>query len=114
TLPLIAKILPASAGVMSGGITQRVLGASFALLSGSLIGRFGIKDTDARNAFVTGAAASALVEAIFPGKMGSLLGKLPIIGGWIAPAASPVQGIAGLFGTDSLGAYVQAPGYQGV
>lgn len=114
TLPLIAKVLPASAGVMSGGITQRVLGASFALLSGSLIGRFGLKDIDARNAFVTGAAASALVEAFFPGKMGSLLGKLPLIGGWIAPAASPVQGIAGLFGTDSLGAYVQAPGYQGV
>jgi hypothetical protein len=113
TLPLIAK-LPGASGAMSGGIVQRVLGASYAILAGSIIGKLGLKDQDSRNAFVTGAAAAALVEAVFPGRLGALLAKLPVIGGWIGPAASPVQGIAGLFGTDDLAAYVQAPGYQGV
>jgi hypothetical protein len=115
TLPLVAKI-PGMSGAMSGGMVQRILGAGFAILSGSVIGRFGLKDQNARNAFVTGAAASALIEAVFPGRIGALLGKIPLVGGWIAPIASPVQGIAGLFGTDDLamGAYVLAPGYQGV
>jgi hypothetical protein len=115
TLPFVAKI-PGMSGAMSGGIVQRILGAGFAILSGSVIGRLGLKDQNARNAFVTGAAASALIEAVFPGRIGALLGKIPVVGSWIAPIASPVQGIAGLFGTDDLamGAYVQAPGYQGV
>ena len=121
TLPLLAKIPvvgPKISGVMGKAIVQRVVGASFALLAAGVVGKFGVKDPAKRSAFITGAAAAALIEAVFPGRASSLMGRIPVIGHYIAPVASPVQGIAGLFGTDDLagigfGAYVEAPGYQG-
>ncbi len=117
-MPLIAKI-PGAAGVLGGGMAQRVIGASFALVAGGVAARVALKDTDARNAAVTGAAAAALIEAIFPGRLAAMIARSPLpasVTSQIAPAASPVQGLAGMFGTDDLamGAYVQAPGYQGV
>lgn len=112
------RFLPAMvANAMSKGIVQRVVGASFALGTGSLIARFAIKDRDTKQAFVTGVAAAALVEAIFPGRVAGLLANVPVVGGLLAPKASPVQGLAGLFGSDELagvGAYVDASAYQGV
>jgi len=121
TLPylgMIPVVGPKISAAMGKATVQRVVGAAFALLSAGVVGKFGIKDAAKRNAFITGAAAAALVEAIFPGKASSLMYKIPVVGGFLAPVASPVQGMAGLFGTDDLagigfGAYVEAPGYQG-
>ena len=114
-MPLLANI-PGVSNAMGGGMVQRVVGASFAIVTGGVVGRFAIKDAGSRNAFVTGAAAAALVEAIFPGRVAGLLAQVPVIGQYIAPVASPVQGLAGLFGTDDLagiGGYLVAPNYQG-
>jgi hypothetical protein len=111
-MPLLARI-PGVSAAMGGSIVQRVVGASFALLSGSVVAKFGLKDAASRNAFVTGAAAAALIEAIFPGRIAQTLANVPVIGGFLAPAASPVNGLRGLFGTDDLAAYVDAPSYQG-
>jgi hypothetical protein len=118
TLPLLAK-LPVVGGyvaqAMGNSTAQRVVGAGFALLAGSAAG-FAVKDSGSRKAFVTGAAAAAIIEAIFPGRASALLARIPVVGQYISPIASPVQGIAGLFGTDNLaaiGAYVESPAYQG-
>lgn len=102
------------AKVMSKGLVQRVVGASFALLTGGVVARFALKSPQARAAFVTGTAAAALIEAVFPGRVASLLARLPVVGGLVAPQASPVNGLAGLFGSDELAGYVDAPSYQGV
>jgi hypothetical protein len=118
-MPLLAKI-PGVSGVMTGGIAQRVVGASFALITGTVVGKLALKDQDSRNAFVTGAAAAALVEAIFPGRIAGLMSNVPVVGNMLAPQASPVQGLAGLFGYtlnpayQGVGAYVSSPAYQGV
>ena len=101
---------------MSGGIVQRIVGAAFALVSGGAIGRFAIKNPAQRNSFITGTAAAVLVEAAFPGKIASLLVNVPVVGPFFAAHASPVAGLAGLFGTDDIagiGAYVLAKNYQG-
>lgn len=122
--PLIAKI-PGAGVVLSTGIGQRVVGAALSLLIGGLVGRTAIKDQGSRTAWQTGVAAAALVEAIFPGRAAGYLAQLPVIGPMLAPMASPVQGLAGLYGLgayveapayqgDGIGAYVSAPGYQGV
>ena len=111
-MPLLARI-PGVSGAMGKSVVQRVVGAGFALLSGSVVAKFAVKDVAARNAFVTGAAAAALVEAIFPGRLARVMSNIPVVGGFLAPAASPVNGLRGLFGTDDLAAYVEAPSYQG-
>ncbi len=111
-MPFIAKI-PGVSAAMGGGVVQRVIGASFTLLSGSVLGKIAVKDQASQNAFATGVAAAALIEAIFPGRIALLLSNVPVVGGLLAPAASPVNGLRGLFGTDDLAAYVDAPSYQG-
>ncbi len=118
SMPLLAKI-PGVTNAMSKSVVQRVVGASFALVSGGVVASVALKDRDARAAWVTGTAAAALIEAIFPGRLAGLIASAPLpaaVTAAVAPAASPVQGLAGMFGTDDLamGAYVQAPGYQGV
>ncbi len=113
----IAKIAPnLIPAAMSKGIVQRVVGASFALITGGVIANFALKG-DNKKSFMTGTAAAALIEAIFPGRIAGLLQGVPVVGAMIAPQASPVQGLAGLFGSDELagiGAYVDASAYQGV
>lgn len=127
-MPLASKI-PGVSNAMSGGILQRVVGAAFALIAGGVVGKVAIKDPSARNSFVTGTAAAVLVEAIFPGRIAALLTNVPVVGNFFAAHASPVAGLAGLFGTNdlagigeyviarnnqsSLGAYVQMPGAAG-
>jgi hypothetical protein len=113
---LLNKFAPSiTANVMSNDIAKRVVGASFALAVGGTVAKFAIKDSGARASFVTGVAAAALVEAIFPGRFASLLANVPVIGPMLAAQASPVSGLFGLYGSnDALAAYVSAPGYQGV
>ena len=119
TLPYLAKapvVGPAIANAMGKAIVQRIVGAGFALLAGGVIGKVALKDKSKHVPFVTGVAAAALAEAIFPGRFAALVAQVPVVGGFLAPVASPVQGIAGLFGTDDLaaiGAYVESPAYQG-
>lgn len=115
-LKATASMMPASIATALGtGIVQRVVGASFALLAGGLIARFGLKSPESKTAFITGTAAAALAEAVFPSQVGAFFSGLPYIGPWFAGLnASPVSGLAGLFGTDELAAYVQSPAYQGV
>lgn len=117
----LSGVMPdAVAKAMANDIVQRVVGASFALVTGGLVAKFAIKNPQAKAAFVTGTAAAALFEAIFPGRVAKLLADVPVIGGMIGPKASPVQGLAGLFGYYStpgyqgVGEYVDAPSYQGV
>jgi hypothetical protein len=114
-MPIASKI-PFVASQMSGGMVQRLVGAAFALVSGGVVGRFAIKDAGARNSFITGTAAAVLIEAIFPGRIAAQMSRVPVVGNFFAAHASPVAGIAGLFGTDDLagiGAYVLARNYQG-
>jgi hypothetical protein len=117
-LGVTGSLLPdAVKTAMSKGIVQRVVGASFALLAGGLVAKFGVKPGGDRTSFVTGTAAAALIEAIFPGALAQRLHTLPIVGPWIQLPASPVAGLAGLFGSDELagfGTYTQNPAYQGV
>ncbi len=117
-MPLLAK-LPYVSTAMANGIVQRVVGGSVALLVGGAVGRVAVKSQEGRNAWITGVAAAAVIEAIFPGRLAGLLARAPLpaaVTNAVAPAASPVQGLAGMFGTDDLamGAYVSAPAYQGV
>lgn len=119
-MPYLAKI-PGVSTAMSNGIVQRVVGGSVALLVAGVVGKFALKSKpEARNAWVTGAAAAALVEAIFPGRLAGLLTQIPMpavaqpVVAQAAAQASPVQGLMGLFGTNDLAAYVQSPAYQGV
>ncbi len=114
----LAKFAPSlvPAGALSKGWVQRVVGASSALLVGGAIAKFALKGQNQKT-FVTGTAAAALFEALFPGRIAGLLVNVPVIGKIMAPQASPVQGLAGLFGSDELagiGAYVDASAYQGV
>ena len=112
---LLNKVAPgAMASVMSKGIVQRIVGASFALVAGGVVGQFAIKKPASRAAFITGTAAAALAEALFPGRVASIARDLPIVGQYIVVPASPVQGLMGLYGSDMLAAYVEAPAYQGV
>lgn len=115
---LLARFAPSivPSAQLGKGLVQRVVGASFALLTGGLVANLALKGSN-KAAFVTGTAAAALFEALFPGRIAQQLANVPVIGPILAPQASPVQGLAGLFGSDSLagiGAYVDAPGYQGV
>jgi hypothetical protein len=112
---LLAKTVPSivPSGVLGKGMAQRVVGAGFALVTGGLVAKFALKG-NTRQAFVTGVAAAALVEALFPGRVAKALANVPVVGGILAPQASPVQGLAGLFGTDDLAAYTENPAYQGV
>lgn len=112
----LAAYLPTSvAGALGTGLIQRVVGAGFSLLAGGLVARFAIKDRDAATAFIVGTAAASLAEAVFPAQVGSFFASLPVVGGWFSGFnASPVSGLAGLFGSDELAAYVQSPAYQGV
>jgi len=114
----ISKIAPSllPSAALGKGVVQRVVGASFALLTGGLVAKFALKG-ESQKSFMAGTAAAALVEALFPGRIAGLLQGVPVIGAVIAPQASPVQGLAGLFGSDELagiGAYVDASAYQGV
>jgi hypothetical protein len=110
----MAKVAPSLLpSALSKGAVQRVVGASFALVAGGIVARFAVPQTG-RGAFITGTAAAALVEAIFPGYLRSKAAELPVVGGWFRSVpASPVQGLMGMFGTDMLAAYVESPAYQG-
>ena len=112
----LASYLPTSvAGALGTGMVQRIVGAGFSLLAGGLVARFAIKDRDSATAFIVGTAAASLAEAVAPSQVGSFFAGLPLIGGWFSGFnASPVSGLAGLFGSDELAAYVQSPAYQGV
>jgi len=117
-LGLLNKFAPSivPSAQLGKGMVQRVVGASFALLTGGLVAKLALKG-QTRTAFATGVAAAALVEALFPGRMAQALQNVPVVGKMLAPQASPVQGLAGMFGSDSLagiGAYVEAPSYQGI
>ncbi len=111
---IIARIAPSIIPTaMSSGIVQRVVGASFALVAGGLVGRFAVPAGD-RKAFITGVAAAAVIEGVFPGFLRAKLAGLPMVGSWFAAMpSSPVQGLMGMFGTDMLAAYVESPAYQG-
>ena len=112
---LLNKVAPAAiAPIMSNGIAQRVIGASFALLAGGLAGKIAVKKPADRLAFVTGTAAAAIAEAFFPGALASKIAQLPIVGQYMILPASPVRGLMGMYGSDELAAYVEAPAYQGV
>jgi len=73
-----------------------------------------VKSAASKQAFITGTAAAALIEAVFPGRAANMLSRIPVIGPYVASSASPVQGLAGMFGSDELAAYVESPAYQGV
>ncbi len=102
------------ATAMQNDIVKRVVGASFALLTGGIVGRLAIKNPASQKAFVTGVAAAALVEAIFPGRLATYMASVPVLGPMVAAQASPVSGLAGMFGSNTLAAYVESPAYQGV
>lgn len=107
-LNIASRFLPAAVtGALANPIVQRIVGASFALLTGGLVAKYALKGEN-KSAFITGVAAAALAEALFPGRVASLMTNIPVVGPMLAPAASPVNGLAGLFG------YVEARGYQGV
>jgi hypothetical protein len=116
-MPYLARI-PGVSTAMANGIVQRIVGGSVALLVAGVVGKVALKSKpEARNAWVTGAAAAALVEAIFPGRLAGLLARAPLpaaVQNAVLPSASPVHGLMGLFGTNDLAAYVQSPAYQGV
>jgi hypothetical protein len=110
----VAGFMPAAVNNILGmGIVQRVVGASFALVAGGLVSMAVRKPQDKVN-FITGTAAAALIEAVFPGRVAGALARLPVIGRFAAPYASPVHGLAGVYGSDELAAYVESPAYQGV
>jgi len=114
-LGAVGRFLPAAiAAAMSRGIVQRIVGASFALVTGGVIAKFAVKSAASKQAFITGTAAAALIEAVFPGRAANMLSQIPVIGPYVASSASPVQGLAGMFGSDELAAYVESPAYQGV
>jgi hypothetical protein len=112
---LLARTVPSivPSATLGKGMVQRVVGASFALVTGGLVAKFALKG-DNQKTFITGVAAAALVEAIFPGRMAQALASVPVIGPVLTPQASPVQGLAGLFGSDDLAGYTSNPAYQGV
>ncbi len=110
---IIAKVAPSILPTaLSNHWVQRIVGASFSLVAGGIVGRYAIGQPN-RAAFITGTAAAAVVEAIFPGYLRSKMAQLPVVGGWFASIPSPVQGLMGMFGTDLLAAYVESPAYQG-
>jgi len=112
TLPLIEKI-PMVGGNLSGGITQRILGAGFSYTAAWAIGHVALKKEADRTAFIVGGATGAIIEAIFPGRLGAQMARLPLIGPYIG-YSSPVMGLAAYYGSNELAAYVEAPAYQGV
>jgi hypothetical protein len=112
TLPLIEK-LPVIGGQLSGSMVQRVLGAAFSYTAAWGLGHVAIKKDADRVAFITGGAAGALIEMIFPGRLGAQMAKIPLIGPYIG-YSSPVMGLAAYYGSNELAAYVESPAYQGV
>ena len=112
---MLNKVAPSVvARVMSNGIAQRAIGASFALVAGGLAGKLAVKSPADRLAYITGAAAAALTEAVFPGALAARIATLPYVGQYMILPASPVQGLMGMYGTNDLAAYVSSPAYQGV
>jgi hypothetical protein len=114
-LNLANQFLPAGVkSVLANDIAQRVLGASFALLTGGLVAKVALKNSSGKAAFITGTAAAALVEAIFPGRLAGYLMNVPVIGPLMAHHASPVNGLGAIYGSDRLAGYVSSRGYTGV
>jgi hypothetical protein len=120
TLPFLIKI-PGASAALANPIGQRIIGATYAWTAIWGITKIAPVAADKKMALLTGGAAAVLTELVFPGKASQMLGKLPVIGGFLAPnVPSPVQGLEGLFGYVSapgyqgVGEYVSAPGYQGV
>ena len=100
-LGAVGRVAPA---VASNRLVQGVLGGLITYTGGYAAGRMLIKNDRARVAFITGSATAALVNLIFPGAITGMLTRIPVIG----PQLSRLPGMSG------LGAYVAAPGYQGV
>lgn len=107
---VISRVAPT---VVDNRIVQGVLGAAITYSGGYLAGSMLIKNPATRNAFVTGAAVAAIVNALLPGRVNALLTRLPVIG----PQLAMLPGMSGYVSAPSyqgIGTYVSAPGYQGV
>lgn len=97
----LSSVAPA---LVTNRIAQGALGAAITYTGGYLVGAVLIKDQKARNSFIAGSAAAAILNAILPGQINRLITAIPVIG----------PQMAALPGMNGLGAYVMAPSYQGV
>lgn len=100
-LGAVGKVAP---NIASNRLVQGVLGGLITYSGGYVAGRMLIKNDRRRIAFVTGSATAALVQLLFPGAITGMLTRIPVVG----PMMANLPGMSG------LGAYVAAPGYQGV
>lgn len=91
-------------GIASNRLVQGLIGGLVTYTGGYAAGRLLIKNDRRRVAFVTGSAVAALAQALFPGAITGMLTSIPFVG----------PQLARLPGMNGLGAYVAAPGYQGV
>jgi hypothetical protein len=113
---VVGKFAPTLA---ANTMVQGVLGAAISYTGGYAAGTLLIKDAKKRQAFITGAAAAAVLGLIFPGKINALLIKIPVLG----PMLAKMPGMSGYVSApayqgvgiqDQLAGYVSAPAYQGV
>lgn len=107
----IMSALPAS--MATNRMIQGTLGALITYTGGYAVGQLAIKNDRKRTAFLTGAAAAAVINLIAPGAISGMLTRLPIIG----PRLALMPGMNGYVSAPSyqgVGAYVSAPSYQGV
>jgi hypothetical protein len=104
-LPLINKVLPDSIkdSLYTNDYVNRGLDVAFALLTGGLVAKFALKNSSGKAAFITGTAAAALLAAIFPDKVSSVLSMVP-----------GMHGLGAYYGNDRLAGYVSSRGYTGV
>lgn len=109
----VARVAPALA---ANKIAQGVLGAALSYSGGYAAGQMLIKGEQARRAFITGAAAAAIINALMPGQVNAMLVRIPVLG----PMLANLPGMSGLGAyvlapaSQSIGSYVSAPSYQGV
>lgn len=98
---LIGQVAP---GLVYNNIAQGILGGAITYTGGYAVGSLLIKNPARRSAFITGAAAAAVINLLMPGQVNRMLVSLPVLG----PQLARLPGMMG------LGAYVSAPAYQGV
>jgi len=98
---MLGQVAP---GLLGNNMVRGVLGGAITYTGGYVAGSMLIKNTQRRAAFITGAAAAAVINLLMPGQVARLLISIPIIG----PQLARMPGMMG------LGAYVTAPAYQGI